>query len=111
MKKVLPCDLYRIDKQCFANQSSVVAHFESHIEGHNRVFMLLGRSGEQFEAYPPAAVGVVVGDDSEPAYLRGVCHMGTDAGAGVVVSDAHNAQGVRDILRQFAQIHYRACLG
>ena len=37
--------------------------------------------------------------------------MGTDAGAGVVVSDAHNAQGVRDILRQFAQIHYRACLG
>ena len=65
----------------------------------------------KFEAYPPAAVGVVVGDDSEPAYLRGVCHMGTDAGAGVVVSDAHNAQGVRDILRQFAQIHYRACLG
>ena len=111
MKKVLPCDLYHIDKQCFANQSSVVAHFESHIEGHNRVFMLLGRSGEQFEADPPASVGEVVRDDPEPSDFRGIAHMRPDAGAGVVVSDAHNAQGVRDIFRQFALIHYRACLG
>ena len=106
MKKVSPCDLYHIDKQCFANQSSVVAHFESHIEGHNRVFMLLGRSGEQFEADPPAAVGEVVGDNPEAAYLGGVGYMGPDTGAGIVVAHTDYPEGLRDILRQLAQVHY-----
>ena len=103
--------MYHIDKQCFANQSSVVAHFESHIEGHNRVFMLLGRSGEQFEAYPPAAVGEVVRDDPEPSDFRGIAHMRPDAGAGVVVPYTYYAQGVRYIFRQFAQIDNGSGLG
>ena len=106
MKKVSPCDLYHIDKQCFANQSSVVAHFESHIEGHNRVFMLLGRSGEQFEAYSPASVGEVVRDDPEPSDFRGIAHMRPDTGAGIVVAHTDYPEGLRDILRQLAQVHY-----
>ena len=69
--------------------------------------MRLLRSVFQLEADPPAAVGEVVGDNPEAAYLRSVCHMGTDAGAGVVIAYADYPKCVRHILRQLAQVHYR----
>ena len=68
--------------------------------------MRLLRSVFQLEADPPAAVGEVVGDNPEAAYLGGVGYMGPDAGAGIVVAHTDYPEGLRDILRQLAQVHY-----
>jgi len=62
------------------------------------------------EADSPPAVGEVVGDNPEAAYLGGVGYVGPDAGACVVVPDPDYPEGLRDILRQLAQVDYRACL-
>ena len=72
--------------------------------------MRLLRSVFQLEADPPAAVGEVVGDNPEAAYLGGVGYMGPDTGAGIVVAHTDYPEGLRDILRQLAQVDYRACL-
>ena len=60
-----------------------------------------------FEADSPPSVGEVMREYPEVPDLRGVGDMGPDAGAGVVVPDPDYAEGLRDILRQFAQVHYR----
>ena len=68
--------------------------------------MRLLRSVFQLEADPPAAVGEVVGDNPEAAYLGGVGYMGPYAGAGIVIAHTDYPEGLRDILRQLAQVYY-----
>ena len=68
--------------------------------------MRLLRSVFQLEADPPAAVGEVVGDNPEAAYLGGVGYMGPYAGAGIVIAYTDYPEGLRDILRQLAQVYY-----
>lgn len=70
------------------------------------VFLLFN----DFPADSPAAVGEVVTKDLEGPYLGGVFHVCTDAGAGIIVSNFHYAECLRDILGEFAQINICSCL-
>ena len=62
------------------------------------------------EADSPPSVGEVMREYPEVPDLRGIGDVGPDAGAGVVVPDPDYPEGLRDILRQLAQVDYRACL-
>ena len=48
---------------------------------------------------------VVVGEDAEGADFGSVLHMGADAGAEVVVADAHQAERLAGVVREPPQVH------
>ena len=47
----------------------------------------------------------VVADDADLPYLRGVAHVRSYASAVIVIAHSDDAQGLRCIFRQFAQVH------
>lgn len=49
--------------------------------------------------------------DAEPAYFRGVSDVGPDACAGIVITYPYDTQGLGNVFRQFAQIHYPGSIG
>ena len=56
-------------------------------------------------SHPPDPVIEVVADDAELPYIRGVAHVRTYAGAVIVIAHSDDAQCLRCIFRQFAQVH------
>ena len=56
-------------------------------------------------SHSPDSVIEVVADDAELPYLRGVAHVRTYAGAVIVIAYADDAQCLRSVFRQFAQVH------
>ena len=58
-----------------------------------------------FPSDPPPAIFVVVAEDLEGAYLRGILHVSANAGASIIITHTHNPECFRRILRQFAKIH------
>ena len=56
-------------------------------------------------SHPPDPVIEVVADDAELPYLRGVAHMRTYAGTVIVIAHSDDAQCLRNVFREFAQVH------
>ena len=58
-----------------------------------------------FPSDPPPAIFVVVAEDLEGAYLRGILHVSANAGASIIITHTHNPERFRRILRQFAKVN------
>ena len=89
----------------FGRMIPIISGFDSECRGDLPI-MDCSHSWNDFPSHSPHSVREVMADNPELSYLRAVLDMGTDAGAVVVVPDAHDAESLGRVLREFAQVNH-----